>query len=176
MSSRRGGSRLAAAPTSAHQATPGAGDACPTTSLEENKALIERYWSEVWTAGGEAASTDILAPDELHHWGVGGDTVGPDAFNERLGRFLTAFPDFAIRVDQLVAEGDHVVSRWTATATQEGEWLGIQPSGAAVEYTGMNVFRIACGRIAEAWGEADHLGLLRQLGGVPDVATPVTSG
>ena len=171
-----GAGRFAAAPAVAGQATPGAGETCPTTTLEENKALVERYWAEVWTAGGEAAAADLLAVDELHHWGVGGDTVGPAAFTERLGRFLAAFPDFAVRVDQLVAEGDLVVSRWTATATQEGEWLGIPATGAAVEYTGMNVFRIACGRIAEAWGEADHLGLLRQLGGVPDAATPGAGG
>lgn len=168
-----GASRSAAVPAGARQATP---ETCPTTTLEENKALVERYWAEVWTAGGEAAVPELLAEDELHHWGVGGDTVGHDAFNERLNRFLTAFPDFAIRVELLVAEGDLVVSYWTATATQEGEWLGIPAGGTQVEYTGVNFFRIACGRIVESWGEADHLGLLRQLGGVPDVATPDAGG
>lgn len=159
--------------TRAQEATPAADtETCPTTTLEENKALVALYWNEVWTKGGESAIANILAPDELHHWGVGDDTVGHDAFAERLGRFLTAFPDFAVRLDQTMAEGDLVLSRWTATATQTGAWLGIAPTGAKVEYTGMNVLRIACGKIAEAWGEADHLGLLRQLGGVPEVATP----
>ena len=154
------------------EATPGGAAACPPGSAAENAALVERYWAEVWTAGGEAVAVDLLAADELHHWGVGGDTVGPEAFAERLGRFLAAFPDFAIRIDQLVAEGDLVASRWTATATHEGEWLDIAPTGNHVEYTGVNLFRIACGRIAEAWGEADHLGLLRQIGGLPELATP----
>ena len=157
---------------SAQEATPSSAT-CPVTSLEENKALIERYWAEVWTAGGEIAIAEILAPDEVHHWGVGGDTVGPDAFMERLEVFLTAFPDFAVEVDLLVAEDDLVVSYWTATATHEGEWLGIAPSGTSVEYTGVNFFRIACGQIVESWGEADHLGLLRQLGALPEVATPI---
>lgn len=161
---------------SAQEATPGPDPAdCPATTPEENKALVERYWAEIWTAGGESAIADLLAADELHHWGVGGDTVGPEAFAERLRTFLGAFPDFAIRVEQLVAEGDLVVSRWTATATHRGDWLGVAASGAPVEYTGLNVFRIACGRIAEGWGEADHLGLLRQLGGLGEVATPAAT-
>ena len=157
----------------AQDATPAAADdACPTTTLDENKALIERYWAEVWTAGGEATVPDLLAEDEIHHWGIGDDTVGHEQFIERLNRFLAAFPDFAIRIDQLVAEGDMVVSRWTATGTHEGDWLGIPATGTRVEYTGTNLFRVACGTIAESWGHADHLGLLRQLGALPEVATP----
>jgi steroid delta-isomerase-like uncharacterized protein len=155
----------------AQGATP-AGGACPAATPEANKALVERYWAEVWTAGGEARVAELLAPDEAHHWGIGADTVGREAFAERLRAFLAAFPDVAVAVDQLVAEGDAVVSRWTARATHEGEWLGVAATGASVEWTGVNVFRVACGRIAESWGKADHLGLLRQIGGAPGVATP----
>ena len=161
-----GAGRTAGAPALARQATPAAGDACPTTTLDENKALIERYWGEVWIDGGEATIADVLAADEIHHWGVAGDTVGVEAFIEKYRLFLAAFPDIAFTVDQLVAEGDLVVSRWTARATHEGTWLGVAASGAPVEWTGINVFRIACGRIAESWGEANHLGLLNQLGSV----------
>lgn len=114
----------------------------------------------------------LLAPDEVHHWGVGGDTVGPEDFSDRLTTFLTAFPDFAIEVNQLVAEGDLVSSHYTATGAQQGEWLGVPATGTTVEYTGSNFFRIECGLIAESWGEADHLNLLRQIGGLPDLATP----
>ena len=166
------GGRAGAAPRRAQDATPAG---CPATTPEENKAIVARYWAEVWTAGGEGAVADLLAEDELHHWGVGDDTVGREAFSARLGTFLTAFPDFTVRVEQVVAEGDLVVSRYTATATHRGAWLGIPATGTAVEYTGINVFRIACGKIAESWGEADHLGLLRQLGGLPNVATPVAT-
>lgn len=165
--------RSAAVPAQAQNATPaGSSAACPLTSPEENKELVRRYWDEVWTAGGDARVDELLAADEVHHWGVGGDTVGHDAFAERLRAFLTAFPNFAIRVDHLVAEGDQVVSRWTATGTHEGAWLGIAATGRRVEYSGMNLFRIACGKIAESWGEADHLGLLRQIGGAAEVSTP----
>lgn len=161
-------SRVITAPALARQATPAAGsETCPVTTPEDNKALVERYWSEVWTAGGDQHSAELLAPDEIHHWGNGGQTEGPDAFNERLNAFLNAFPDFSIRIDEQVAEDDLVFTRYTATGTQQGEWAGIPATGNAVEYTGMNLFRIACGAIAESRGEADHLGLLIQLGGVP---------
>ncbi len=148
----------------AQEATPAV---CPPGTIEENKALVERYWADVWTAGGEEAVAEILSPDEVHHWGVGGDTVGHEPFIERLTTFLAAFPDFAITVDLMVGEGDLIVSSWTATGTQEGEWMGIPATGTKVEYTGVNFFRIACGQIIESWGEADHLSLLRQLGGEP---------
>lgn len=154
----------------AQDATP-AGD-CPITSEEENKALVQRYWDEVWNRADDAALADIFAADEVHHWGVGGDTTGPEAFLQRIASFRAAFPDFRIEVEHLLAEGDMVLSRYTATGTHEGPWLGIAATGRHVEYTGMNLFRIACGKVAESWGEADHLNLLRQLGGLPDVALP----
>ena len=156
----------------AQEATPAGDETCPTTTAEENIALAERYWAEVWTAGGEAAVADLLAEDEIHHWGVGGPTTGHADFTERLTLFLNAFPDFAIRVDEAIADGDLVVTRYTATGTHQGTWLGIEPTDAAVEYTGMQIFRIECGKIAESWGEANHLSLLRQIGGLPEIAPP----
>ncbi|MDQ3656836.1 MAG: ester cyclase [Chloroflexota bacterium] len=164
--------RTSSTPARAQDATPASDDTCPMTSEDENIALVQRYWDEVWTAGGDAAIADVFTDDELHHWGVGGPTVGPDAFAERLVLFLEAFPDFAIRVDQAVADGNIVVTRYTATGTHEGDWLGVAPTGTMVEYTGMNIFRLECGKIAESWGEANHLSLLRQLGGIPDVTPP----
>ena len=67
------------------------------------------------------------------------------------------------------------MSYYTATGTQQGAWLGIPARGAQVEYTGFNLFRISCGQIAESWGEADHLELVRQIGGLPDLATPAAA-
>lgn len=160
----------------AQEATPEPGaDTCPATTEAENIAIVQRYWDEVWTAGGENAAADLLTDDEVHHWGVGGPTTGPAAFSERLVLFIAAFPDFAIRMDQAIADGEHVVSRYTATGTHEGEWLGILPTGTKVEYTGMNFFRMECGKIAESWGEANHLSLLRQIGGLPEVVPPAST-
>lgn len=158
----------------AQDATPegGAAMSCPTTTPEENKELARRFWAEVWTAGGEAAVAELLAPDELHHWGLGLgiDTTGTAAFIERRLAFLAAFPDFRIAVDQVLAEGDFVVTRWTATGTHEGSFAGIAPTGRSATWTGIQVFRVACGQIAESWGVGDHLGLRRQLGALPAAA------
>lgn len=154
----------AARPALAQDATPDTGtETCPATPVEEGKALVQRYWDEVWNAKDGAALAELYSPDEVHHWGVGGDTTGPEPFLERVATFWQAFPDFNIRVEQLVGEGDIVVSRWVATGTHDGEWMGIAATGKKIEYTGVNLFRIACGKIVESWAEADHLGLLRQL-------------
>jgi steroid delta-isomerase-like uncharacterized protein len=150
-----------APPTSAQEGTP---TDCPVTTPEENAALVVRYWSDVWTAGGDAAVPELLAPDEVHHWGIGGDTTGVAPFTERLRLFLAAFPDIAFTVDQIVSQDDLVASRWTATGTHRAEWQGIAPTEREVTWSGINIFRFACGKIAESWGEADHISLRQQLG------------
>jgi predicted ester cyclase len=152
-------------------ATPGVD--CPVTTPEENAALVTTYWAEV-VKGEQGTVRELLAPNQVQHWGLGGDTVGVDAFLERFALRLTAFPDLTFRVDLVVAEDDLVATRFTATGTQTGEWQGIAPTGRAVTFRGNNVFRIECGRIAEAWGEADHLGVLEQLGAfdLPPQGTP----
>jgi NTE family protein len=154
---------MASAPAAgrAQEATPEAD--CPATTAEENEALAIMYWEEVWW-GDQGKIAEIVAPDEVHHWGIGGDTTGFDEFSERWDLFLTAFPDLEFTVDLVAAEDDLAATRWTATGTQRGEWQGIAPTDREVTWQGINIFRIECGQIVESWGEADHLGLLSQLG------------
>jgi predicted ester cyclase len=145
----------------AQEATPAAD--CPATTPEENKALATMYWEEAWW-GDQGKIAEIVAPDEVHHWGIGGDTTGFEEFSERWDLFFTAFPDLEFTVDLIAAEDDLAATRWTATGTQRGEWQGIAPTDREVTWQGINVFRFACGQIVESWGVADHLGLLSQLG------------
>lgn len=145
----------------AQQATPGA--ECAATTPEENKALATAYWEEVWW-GDQGKIAEIVAPDEVHHWGIGGDTTGFEEFTQRWDQFFAAFPDLKFTVDLVAAEGDQVATRWTATGTQRGEWQGIAPTNREVTWQGTNIFRFECGQIVESWSEADHLGLLSQLG------------
>jgi predicted ester cyclase len=166
----------------AQDATPAA--ECVTTTPEENKALVEAYWAEaVWGPQGKIA--EIVAPDEIHHWGIAGTTHGFEEFLERWTLFNTTFPDLQFTVDLLAAQDDLVASLWTATGTHSGEWQGIAATNKHVTWQGINMFRIECWKIAESWGEANHLGLLAQVGS-PDVpafladtaaseATPVTA-
>ena len=158
----------------AQDATPEASPAdCVATTPEENEAIVARYWDEVWNQKKDDALKEVFTDTEVHHWGVGDDTIGPEEFLARIAGFRTAFPDFQIHIEQTISTGDLVVTRYRATATHQGDWLGIPATGKSIEYTGMNIFRIACGKIAESWGEADHLGLVEQLDGGDAVATPV---
>lgn len=153
---------------SAQDATP-----CAEMSRDDVETLVRRYWAEVWTAGGDAAVDELLAPDEIHHWGIGGDTTGTDAFTERLLMFLTAFPDISFTANLVAVQGDLAATQWTVTGTQQGEWQGIAPTNKQVAWDGINIFRVSCGRIAESWGEADHLSLLREIGAPNVPGTPV---
>ena len=109
------------------------------------------------------AVAEIVSPDEVHHWGMGDETSGFEAFTETFAQVLSAFPDISFTVDLVAAEGDLAATAWTANATQTGEWLGIAPTNAEVTFKGINVFRIECGRIAEVWSEVDALSRNRQL-------------
>jgi predicted ester cyclase len=148
-------------PVAAQDETPEA--ECPVTTPEENAALATAYWEEVYW-GDQGTIAEIVAPDEIHHWGIAGDTTGFDEFTEQWAVFFAAFPDLEFTVDAVMAEGDMAATLWTATGTQRGEWQGIAPTDREVTWQGVNLFRFECGRIAESWGEADHLGLRQQLG------------
>ncbi|MEZ4563469.1 MAG: ester cyclase family protein [Thermomicrobiales bacterium] len=162
---------LALPVSAAQDATPAA--ECAVTTPDENVELARAYWTEaVWGPQGKIA--EIVAPNEVHHWGIVGTTEGFDAFAEGWALFNTAFPDLKFSIDAVVATDDMAATAWTATGTQEGEWQGIAPTGKTVSWTGINVFSIACGQITESWGEADHLGLRSALGATDVPALPMT--
>lgn len=144
--------------------------ACPA-DLAENKGIVQ-LWFNVWGTGNVAEFDSLLVPNYVHHWGQGSDTTGVAAFKQRVEEFRTAFPDLSLTVDQVFGEGDAVAVRWTAHGTHQGTFRGIAPTGRSVTWTGINVFRLDCGRVAETWNETDDWGLLQQLGAVPPIGTP----
>jgi predicted ester cyclase len=102
----------------------------------------------------------------VHH-AAGGypEVMDADGVAAMMGDFLAAFPDLRYTFDDLIASGDRVVQRYTATGTQRGPLGDLPPSGRAASWTGINIFRIACGRIAEVWSEVDAVGRRGQLTG-----------
>jgi steroid delta-isomerase-like uncharacterized protein len=162
-------------------ATPGAATPaadCPPGSPEEN-AEIGRRWTEEALDGHDLDVLDeFVSPDLVHHAGIFVDEIGRDALKDDLAALLAAFPDIRFRADVIVAADDRVAVRWTGRGTHGGDLQGIAPTGKAVEFTGINTYRIACGMIVEGWSEPDALGLLRQLGVVPEItpgpATPTS--
>ena len=89
---------------------------------------------------------------------------GPAGQKQIAADFRAAFPDLSWTVEQLVAEGDYVVGRWTAEGTHTGPWGAIAPTGRAVRFSGVNILRFENSRVAEIWNYRDDLGLMQQIG------------
>ena len=134
-------------------------------SAEANRKLARRFFQEVWNEGDEAAIDAYIAADA-----VGNDPEfgsGREAFRRQWRQWRAAFPDLHFAVEDVVAEDDRVVTRWTLTGTHRGEFLGLAPTGRRIEVTGMSLDRIVDGRIAAGFDNWDALGLRRQLGLLP---------
>jgi steroid delta-isomerase-like uncharacterized protein len=141
-------------------------------STEENKAVVRRIYEE-WNKGQEAtmaALEELFAPAYVYHGpGVFGDMDLAGA-KQMTPAFFTAFPDQHTTVEDLIAEGDKVVSRYTLRATHQGEFMGVPATGKVVTYTGIIITRFAGGKDVEDWESLDALGLLQQLGAIPQMA------
>lgn len=131
------------------------------------KTLVARMADEVWTQGKLDVIDELLAPDSVGYDPTNGETHGPQGFRELVERYRGAFPDMRMRIDHVAAEGDWVAAHWTATGTHTGELMGIAPTGKQVTVSGMEFNRIADGKLAEAHGLFDALGLLRQVEAIP---------
>jgi steroid delta-isomerase-like uncharacterized protein len=132
-------------------------------SPDENKAIIRRA-VEAANAGKIEQSVAATAPDCL----LNGQAFGRQGDRERTERMLAAFPDVRYDLLDLIAESDKVVARYGVRGTHRGELLGIAATGTAVEFTGITIYRLIDRQIVEIWENYDVLGLLRQLGAVPD--------
>jgi steroid delta-isomerase-like uncharacterized protein len=137
-------------------------------STEENKAIARRVNDEVWSEGHLDVIDELFADDFVATIvGAPEQIRGPQGFREFVVMYRTAFPDLRITVDEQFAEGETVVTRWTATGTNEGELMGIPATGKQATTAGININRISDGKLVEGWGLFDQLGLLQQLGAVP---------
>lgn len=134
-------------------------------SIEDNKRLVERFYSEVWDRGNVDVAFDVFAEDYVRpDLRPTAATSGPEGQAKIAADFRRAFPDLRSRLDLILAEGDLVAARWTTTGTHTGAWAGVEPTGKAVEFAGVNIFRIRDGKIVEIWNHRDDLGLMQQLG------------
>jgi steroid delta-isomerase-like uncharacterized protein len=139
-----------------------------TTYRTDTKQLVQDFIQDLFTRGDVSAADRYLAPAFVNHDPpFPGAPDGPEGMLQAAALFRRACPDWHSDLDQLVAEGDVVVERFTASGTHQGELMGVPPTGATLVLRGINVFRIEDDRIVERWGRLDELGLLRQLGLVP---------
>lgn len=133
---------------------------------EELKALAQRGFDEIWSKGNLDVADELLAPDFVGRPG-GEELQGREAAKAFITGMRAAFPDLTLTVEDQLAEGDTVVTRWTARGTHRGELMGIQPTGSQVDVAGITIQRFRDGMIVEGWTSFDRLGMLQQIGAAP---------
>ena len=133
---------------------------------EQNKALARRSIEEIWNQGKLAVIDELVASDATFHDPSvpGGKFTGPQGMKQFVQIYLGAFPDVRLTINDQIAEGEEVVTRWTATGTHSGELMGIAPTNKRATVTGVDIDRYQGGKVVEAWASYDMLGLLQQLG------------
>jgi steroid delta-isomerase-like uncharacterized protein len=135
------------------------------TSPHDNTALARRYIEEVFNRGNLAAIDQTMAPDVVYHDSLdAAPLTGREGSRAFAGALRASFPDLCLEIEDVIAAGDRVVLRWTARGTHRGRFMGVEPTGTAVAFSGIDIIRISDGLIQEGWAEENILGLLRQLG------------
>ena len=136
---------------------------------EENKAITRRFLEEIFAGGNLELVEELFAPDfVLHDPSVPQEVRGVEALKQYVTMYRTAYPDTRFTVEDQIAEGDRVVTRWTGQGTHQGELMGVPPTGKQVTVTGIELDRISGGKIEESWVNYDALGMMQQLGIVPE--------
>ena len=136
-------------------------------STEVNKASMRRFYDEVFNKKNGAAIDEFINPNQVDHAAPPGTPRGLMGAKQTITMYLTAFPDLHFTVEDIIAEGDKVVTRLTVHGTQQGEFMGIPPTGKQATTTAIDINRLVGGKSIEHWLQMDTLSLLQQLGVVP---------
>ena len=133
----------------------------------DNKAMFRLFVEEVYNMRNVAAVDAFLSLRFMDHGAPTGAAPGREGFKQLLANVFDAFPDFTVRIEDLIAEGDKVVSRSTIWGTHRREYLGIPSTGKPFEISEIHIFRFANGKVVEHWVNSDDLGMMQQLGVIP---------
>lgn len=136
---------------------------------DDNTALVRRFIEEMINGNQLSLADDLFTPDYVDHTpGAPPVPPGPAGMRETVNVFRTAFPrDMKYTIDDLFGAGDRVAVRWTASGTNTGSLMGLPPTGKHVSVSSVYIFRVEGGKLAEAWGDFDALGMQQQLGLLP---------
>jgi len=136
---------------------------------EQNKTAVRRLFDELWNKGNLKVADELIAPNYMDHDPSSPDFgKGPESEKKRVTHYRTAFQDLRLSIEDILAEGETVVARWTCRGVHKGELNGIAPTGKQFAITGVTILRFANGKIVEGFVNWDALGLMRQLGVVPE--------
>jgi steroid delta-isomerase-like uncharacterized protein len=138
---------------------------------DQNKATARRFY-EAWTSGDLDAYDEIMAPDAQDHdtQNPNAGTLGPEGAKRTSEMYRNAFSDSRFEIEQQFDDGDYVITRWTATGTNDGELMGMPATGKPVTITGITIDRFEDGKVVEGWTNWDTLGMMQQLGVIPVAA------
>ncbi|MBI5298095.1 MAG: ester cyclase [Chloroflexi bacterium] len=149
-------------------------------SIEDNKKLVRRYFEDA--RYDPNICDEIFAPrfqfHTIQHAAITQQSVESDPQSEKVAyKWLTKVwsADWSMAIDEMIAENDRVMVRWTFSGVQIGEYAGLPPTHKAVTYAGINIFRVAKGKIAEIWDISDRLWLWQQLGVLPEIKDAITA-
>jgi len=138
---------------------------------ENNKVIVRRLLEELWNKGNLSLADELFAPNYEHHDASTPDFGrGPESEKKRATLYRTAFPDVRLTIEDIIAEGETVMTRWSCRGTHKGDLRGIAPTGKQINISGVTIARLANGKFAEGWVNWDALGLMQQLGVVPELA------
>jgi steroid delta-isomerase-like uncharacterized protein len=145
-------------------------------TAEENKAVVRREMAELFNHTGNLdAVEEIISPDYISYEPTSGETRGIEGARQFAATYRQAFPDLENTIEDMVAEGDKVVVRFKARGTHDGETEAFGPAtGKRMEITGITIKRVSEGKIVEAWTNFDALGMMQQLGMIPEAAEQQT--
>ncbi len=138
---------------------------------EQNKAIVRRLFEELWNKGNLSLADQLFTPNYIHHDSSSPDFGrGPESERKRATLYRTAFPDLRLTIEDLIAEGDTVMARWSCHGTHKGDLNGMAPTGKQFTISGVTIARLLNGKLAEGYVNWDALGLMQQLGVVPELA------
>jgi steroid delta-isomerase-like uncharacterized protein len=137
---------------------------------EVNKSVVRRLFEDVWNKGSMPVADELFAPTYAHHDSSTPDLGrGPESEKKRANLYRTAFPDVRFTIEDLIAEGETVMARWSCRGTHKGDLNGIAATGKQFNITGVSNARFTNGKMVEGWVNWDALGLMQQLGVVPEL-------
>ena len=139
----------------------------------ETKAVVRRLYEEVWNKRRLEVANEIISPSHaLNDPHLSGSAVGPDAYKRICSQFIAAFPDLQLTAEDYISDKDKVVVSWTISGTHKREFRGIAPTNKKISVEGVTINHVVNGKIMDSDVHLDYLGMMQQLGAVPELGQP----
>jgi predicted ester cyclase len=139
------------------------------SNIDVNEAVVRRLFADAWNGGDLDVVDELVSPEAVP--AHGGGPPGPETWKEAIAFYRGSFADLSYTIEDLFAAGDKVAVRWTAEGTDSIGFMGRAPTGVTASVSGITIYRLEAGKLAEHWDEFDLAGLLGKLGVLPPLAS-----